>query len=89
MAKKKGSTCIKFDKQPPNTHYKPGTYSWVSDSTAEEYIEAGYGSEYDPKKTREARRIAREKAEEEKKQKKTSKKKKSSSKKSNDNSKKS
>lgn len=89
MAKRKGSICIKFDKQPPGTHYKPGTYSWVSDSSGQEYIDEGYGSEHDPKKTREARRKAREKVEEEKKQKKTSKKKKATSKKSTDNSKKS
>jgi len=48
--KKNGLTCVLFDEQPPGTHYKPGHYSWVANSTADEIISDGYGSEYDPTK---------------------------------------
>ncbi len=56
MAKKKGMTCVKFDKQPEGTNYIPGTYSWVADSSADQYIQKGYGVEHDPEETRRARK---------------------------------
>lgn len=48
MAKRKEHTCVLFYEIPEGTHYRKGAYSWVSNSTADEYIDEGYGVEYDP-----------------------------------------
>ena len=48
--KRKGQICVLFDEVPPNTTYRKGAYSWVQEDTGLEYIEKGYGQEYDPDK---------------------------------------
>ena len=45
---RKGQACILFSEQPPGTHFRAGSYSWVSTTTAREYIDAGYGKMYNP-----------------------------------------
>lgn len=50
MSKRNGITCVLFSDVPEGTHYRKGAYSWVSNSTAENYIADGYGKEYDPRK---------------------------------------
>lgn len=40
--------CVLFNKVPEGTHYRKGSYSWVKKPEALEYIEGGYGKEYDP-----------------------------------------
>lgn len=56
-----GQSCILFEKQPPETNYLPGTYSWVESSTAQQYIDGGYAKEFDPTEIRKARKLADEK----------------------------
>lgn len=50
MAKRNGRTCLLFNEVPTGTNYKKGKYSWVQNSTADQYIEDGYAEEYDPGK---------------------------------------
>lgn len=50
MAKRKGLTCVLFREVPEGTHYRKDSYSWVTSSTAADYIEDGYGVEYNPYK---------------------------------------
>lgn len=48
MAQRKGQICVLFDQVPEGTHYREGAYSWVDEEQALEYIDKGYGTEYDP-----------------------------------------
>lgn len=48
MAKRKGLTCVLFNQVPDGTHYREGSYSWVPDAKAEEYIADGDGIEWNP-----------------------------------------
>ncbi len=36
-----------FKEVPEGTYYKEGAWSWVKDSTAKEYLDAGYAVEWD------------------------------------------
>ena len=45
-----GYICVYFKEIPPNTTYSVKHYSWVIEEKAREYIERGYGCEYDPVK---------------------------------------
>lgn len=51
--RKKGMICILFDEVPEGTHYRSGSYSWVNEKEAEQYIAAGIANEYDPIQTAE------------------------------------
>jgi hypothetical protein len=48
MAQRKGQICILFDQVPEGTHYREGAYSWVPEGEGRQYIDKGYGKEYDP-----------------------------------------
>lgn len=47
--KRKGQVCVLFEQVPEGTHYREGAYSWVDEGEARQYIDKGYGKEYDPK----------------------------------------
>lgn len=49
-SRKRNLICVLFDKVPKGTHYRKGAYSWVNKPEGLEYIEEGYGEEYDPAK---------------------------------------
>lgn len=44
----KGKKRVLFNEVPKGTKYRKGCWSWVSDSTADGYIEGGYGVEFEP-----------------------------------------
>lgn len=62
MARRKGQICVLFDTVPPDTTYREGAYAWVDEPVGFEYIEKGYGEEYNPvnKKTEELPAVAPE-----------------------------
>lgn len=46
--KRNGLIKLKFDKQPDGTHYREGHISWVPEGEAEQYMEDGLATEYEP-----------------------------------------
>lgn len=46
--KRNGLIRLEFDKQPDGTHYREGHISWVPEGEAEQYLEDGLATEYQP-----------------------------------------
>lgn len=46
--KRNGLTAVVFSETPPDTDYREGHWSWVSDSTADDWIKEGYCEEWKP-----------------------------------------
>lgn len=50
MADTQNQICIVFTKVPEGTTYLKNHYSFVAEAKARQYIDEGYGKEFDPKK---------------------------------------
>lgn len=46
--KRKGLTALLFHQVPEGTHYRAGSWSWVPDQKAAEYIDTGVAAEWVP-----------------------------------------